>query len=155
MFKIDEILLVALEKKENRIQRVNVLTLFALFLVMEFSYVNSVAVVFEYLGFNVSSVLISKKIFAYIIITLIIYLVNFKLISVFAKIITQLIAIFLLFPAIIMFVYSNTDFQILTAHLLFFLTTFCSLKYVKFTFKVKSLKLNFQRIYLLDTRCSC
>jgi len=107
---------------------------------MEFSYINSVAVVFEYAGFKLSSVLIFKKIFAYIIITPIIYVVNFKLTSVFEKIITQLIAIFLLFPTIIMFVHSNTDFQILIAHLLLFFTTFCFLKYVKFTFKVKSVK---------------
>ena len=107
---------------------------------MEFSYINSVAVVFESAGFKLSSVLIFKKIFAYIIITLIIYVVNFKLTSVFEKIITQLIAIFLLFPATVMFVHSNTDFQILIAHLLLFFTTFCFLKYVKFTFKVKSVK---------------
>ena len=96
-------------KKNNLLNRINVLILVALFFLMEFSYINSVAVVFEYAGFKLSSVLIFKKIFAYIIITLIIYVVNFKLTSVFEKIITQLIAIFLLFPATVMFVHSNTD----------------------------------------------
>lgn len=107
---------------------------------MEFSYINSVTVVFGYEGFKLSSVLIFNKIFAYTSIALTIYVINFKLYSVFEKIITQLIAIFLLFPAAIMFVHSNTDFHILIAHLLFFVTTFCFLKYVKFTFKVRSVK---------------
>ena len=107
---------------------------------MEFSYINSVAVVFGYEGFKLSSVLILNKIFAYTIIALTIYVINFKLFSVFEKIITQLIAIFLLFPTVIMFVHSNTDFQILIAHLLLFFTTFWFLKYVKFTFKVRSVK---------------
>ncbi|MDA9183200.1 oligosaccharide repeat unit polymerase [Flavobacteriaceae bacterium] len=130
----------AVDIQNNSLKTINVLIVFALFFAMEFSYTNSVIEVFGYMGFTVSSVSILKKIFAYIIITLIIYIINFKLISVFAKIITQLIVIFLLFPAIIMFIHSNTDFQILAAHLLFFFTTFCFLKYVKFTFKVKSIE---------------
>lgn len=131
--------------KKNRI---NAIILFGIFLLFDISYKNSIIEMYSYMGFSTGSIPIFRNIFGYTIAVLIIYIINFKINLLFSKFTIQLIAIFLLFPAIVMFKNGNTDFQILLAHLFLFFTAYFSLKYIKFRFKGKSLKPN-QRLSFL------
>jgi len=100
------------------------------------------------MGFEIVKSSIPKEFFSYLIAVIVIYLINFKNKSNFSQLITQLIALLLLFPTIIMFKNANTNPQILTAHLLFFFTTFYFFKHVKFRIKGKALKEDQKLLFL-------
>lgn len=132
----------------NKINRINAIFMFAIFILLDISYKNSIFEMYRYMGFELVKGSIIKVVFTYLIAVVIIYITNFKKNSNFAQLITQLIALLLLFPTIIMFKNANTDPQILIAHLIFFFTTFYFLKHLKFRFKGKTLKNN-QKLFFL------
>ena len=83
--------------------RVNALILFIVFILLDFIYKNIIVKLFGYLGFSLMPFNIYRTISTYIIIVIIIYLINFKRNGFFSTIILQLITLFLIYPAIILF----------------------------------------------------
>lgn len=134
-----------LSKKRNRI---NAILMFAIFLLLDISYNNSISEMYDYMGFRIENISLNKNIFSYLLALLTIYVVNFKSLSNFGKIILQLLAVLLLFPSIIMYKNANTSPQIVLAHLLFFGTAYYFLRYLKFRIKSKTIKPNQKLIFL-------
>jgi len=137
-----------MDKKISRLNIANATVLLVIFVLLDEVYKHIIVEVFGYMGFIIGSFNLFTNILSYVIVVFAIFIINFTRKSLFSGFILELIALFLLFPSIILYKDMHTDPEIVFAQLTFFLTAFVSLKYIKIRIKGKSLKNSQKAIFL-------
>lgn len=129
-------------------ESINALVLFIVFVLLDITYIVIIGEGFDYMGFEIVQSGPLLGILAYSIAIVVIYFVYRNKYSAFTAITLNLIALLFVFPAIILFKNMQSDIQILLAQLLFFFSTYFSLKYLNFRIKGRQLKMNQRSITL-------
>lgn len=122
--------------------KLNAVLLFGVFFLLDLAYRDIIADVYNHSGFIYIEPPLMKTFLSYFLAVVIIFFVNYKNHSHFSRYILLLVAIFLCFPAILLFKNMNTNPIILFAHILFFATSYLFFKYLPIRIKSKKLKVS-------------
>ena len=122
--------------------KISTLFLFGIFFLLDSSYQDIIVPIYAHSGFYYVEPSFFKCFLSCALATWVIFLVNSKSLSIFARFILLLICMFLCFPAILLFKNMSANPEILTAHLLYFTATYVFFKYIPIRIRSKSLKVN-------------